>query len=140
MSNGMGVYLLHYREADGRRQAFVNHIGALYGLFGLTIDLSGNDMGDFTSIREALADERFAGHTWCWLDPSGTQALSAYEHPTADVVYCLGDDAQGFEGLTIEEMPGARLFFPPAGAEEWRASVIAAALGYDRFLSLNGGR
>lgn len=137
----MAVYLLHYRGDNGRRDMFMNKFAGLFGMNGLTVNLTGGKGGDYTSIREALQDKALAGHAWVWLDPKGDDGfLDEVVHPKEDVVYCIGHETVGFEGLTFDQLPGTKVQLRRAGFGEWNAHIVAPLVCYDRALFLDGRR
>lgn len=138
----MTAYILHYRERNGKRAPLLNKYVALFGMRGITIDPSGQRKRDtalrFASVAEAMASPLLEGLTWVWLDPRGEKYLDEYEHPKDDVVYCVGDDVIGFDGMSFEEIPGEKIKVRDWG--ETFAACVVPMVAYDRHLFLHGRR
>lgn len=144
----MGIYLLHYRDNHGKRELFINKFIAMFGLRGPTIDIS-NTLHKpnarspiYLNLEEALADPRYEGHQWVWLDHRADMLLDELEHPADKVVYCIGDNIAGFDNRDISELPGIKVKLrQPKGEDiEWFSTMVAPLVVYDRFLYLSGRR
>lgn len=138
----MAVYILHYREANGQRAPLLNKYVQLFGMRGITIDSSGQGAKRaelrFTSVQAALDAPQLQGLQWVWLHPEVETCLDKYEHPADDVVYCVGDDQDGFDGLDPRKLPGCCVC-----VRDWPetfAACVVPLVAYDRHLFLHGRR
>ena len=147
MGLDMSAYLLFWHEPSSRFErtySWIHKQCGIYGLEPLVIDPTRTwpiDRPDlpqlvYYALEDVLADDRFAGHTFVWLDPKATQALEDFEHPEDAVVYCVGSDMSGFGGL---EWEGPRVRILGEGGEYF-AAVCVPILCYDRWLYLQGRR
>jgi len=145
------VYLLFYvspHEHWKIKWSWIVSWAGLYGIHPIAIDRDGlNRQSDhppfnYRSIEEALTDHRFADHTWVWLDCAGTSYVDQYAHPKENVIYCIGDDLTGFQGISA---PGPRVKLRPFNVEmsesaEYFAAMVAQAVLNDRAMYLAGRR
>lgn len=143
----MTIHLLFYHEVSRYERTFnwVHKHAGMYGFVPLVIDPSGKwptERPDLPQlVYRSLADvvagvERFAGHTFVWLDNKAVQSIDSFEHPQDDVVYCVGSDVNGFGGF---EWEGPRVRVLDSG-DEMFANIIVPIVCYDRWLYLNGRR
>lgn len=143
----MSAHLLFWNEPSSRFErtySWIHKQCGTYGLEPIVIDPTGTwptDRPDlpqlvYHSLEAVLADKRFAGHTFVWLDPTATQDLETFDHPKENVVYCTGSDLDGFGGIESEG-PRVRVLGDSA---EYFAAVVVPIVCYDRWLFLQGRR
>lgn len=124
---------------------FITKLCGHYSLHPIVIDKLGDwpeKKNVYHSIAAVLDDVRFKNTQFVWLDASGDQHLDEFEHPEDNVMYCVGADIEGFDGIHIDELPGVKIKLrqPLRQEGEWFASIIVPLVVYDRFLYVSGRR
>ena len=140
-------YLLFYREETvlENQYVYLTRLLGYYGFQPIVIDKIGDwpeKNHVFHSIKSVLADPRFSNLKFVWLDASGEQCLDEFEHEANNIVYCVGADIEGFDGIPAQDLPGEKVRLKqPAGQEgEWYASIVIPLVVYDHYLFVNGRR
>lgn len=136
------VYLLHYHE-DTNADPSISKWAGMFGMLPIYIDSHGRrrpsrSIKIFSHIEEAIADPDLRKLTWVWLDSGGDVYLDEFEHPTSNVVYCIGSDYVGFNGVDVSEFPGVRVKLRQE--VDLYAVMAAAMLCCDRSSFLSGRR
>ena len=139
------VRFLFYKEEAklGNTFGWLDKWCNFYGLTPIVIDLEGpypkkepTTYYLYRNLQEALDDPAHRGFKWIWLTPEGDTFLDEIKHPKKKVIYCVGSDIHGFEGL---DLPGkkVKLRYPTeASSEEWPAAMVLPLVLYDRYLRL----
>ena len=139
-------YLLYYMEnTDMTNYIWLDHWCNKFGLLPIIIDRvskAPKSLPNFKTVQEAIADDRFSNLEWVWLHPAAKMYLDEYNHPNDGIIYCIGSDFDGFDGMTVDELLGTTLKLrqPVEREGEWYASLVVPIVAYDRFLYLNGRR
>lgn len=122
--------LLFYEEEDTlipNQRIIIDQWCAMAGLMHLMIDRSGTmkrtNRNVFGSIEEAIAE--FPDHTWVFMSESADQLLTDYVHPPSNVIYCLGSDTDGFQGLDLSEHTTLRITYADGRSNEWHTATVA---------------
>jgi hypothetical protein len=146
------VYLLYYlpdvESWSTAKYPWLSKWAGLYRIHPVVIDLAGrNRLSDkppfnFRSLQDAHDSPHLAGYTWVWLKANGAVYLDEFAHPADNVIYCIGDDQTGFQGL---DLPGPSIKLRPTNEQvldeaEWWAAMVAPQVLYDRFMYLQGKR
>ena len=149
----MGVYFLVYLEGDRGRPfdwpSCMVRADQVVGMFNWNIvyldmvgQLNQGQEGNpliVHSLDEALAHPDLMALQWVWLHPKGTDTLQKYEHPSDNVVYCVGSDFVGFDNKEVSELNGdvLRVWTPDPNREYYAETVIHLVV-YDRALKTLG--
>ena len=141
----MTAYLLYYRETSRveSTHAYMKRFATMHGMETVVIDRKGDMPGSvkrFPDIKAAMAAPDLAGHEWVFLDAKGDVHLDKYPHPVDDVVYCIGSDFDGFDGLDVKELPGVKVKIRqlPNRKGEWYASIVAPIVVCYRYMYMQG--
>lgn len=108
------VFLIHHIEDESFEPLRVcsDMLCAMYGYHLRVVDQVGDllklSREPYADLDEALADSRFAGWAWVFLDPNGDTALEDFTHPADRVVYVFGGDIDGFDRV-VGDLPGATI-------------------------------
>ena len=88
----------------------------------------------FKTLDEAINSDELQNLTWVWFDFRAETYLDQYKHPEDNVIYCLGDDYNGFGDTEINgDFIRVRI---PAG--EVHSSLIVPLICYSQHVALNG--
>ena len=127
----MAINILFYYEDDTGVEtniSFIDQMVAMFWYEWFFIDRTGTKRGTrkFSSLDQAIADPRFAGCTWIYLDVNATKYLEDLVHPKDNVVYVIGSDTVGYDEKTIKQRNGKsyKLKTKDLNREYYAAAVI----------------
>ena len=109
--------------------AGMNHI-----MVDKTASLRRTNGNVFGTIGEAV--EAHPGHQWVFLSEKAETTLRSFEHPVVDVIYCVGSDTDGFQGLDLAPHSSVRLSTSHRPNNEWHAALVVPIVIADRMLRL----
>lgn len=109
----MIAFLFYYEDDTGIETSttFIDQMVAMYGYTWYMIDRTGTKKGTnvFTSLDQAIEDDRFKDNTWIYFDVNAKNYLEDFTHPKDNVVYVIGSDTVGYDGKSISERNGESL-------------------------------
>lgn len=117
MGDGLMEAVLFYNEADSyliHARANIDAWCAAVGMTHIMVDRAGTlkrtNHNVFGTIKEAVA--AFPDHEWVFLSEHAKRTLDQYTHPKSDVIYCVGSDTDGFQGLDLSDHTAVRYATP----------------------------
>ncbi len=132
---------LFYVEDDSLIPNQRRMIGAWCAMAGLThimVDRTGTlrrtNGNVFAAIQDAVA--AFPDHRWVFMSEKAERPLGEYKHPVSNVIYCVGSDTDGYQGMNLSGYTALRLSTPHRPDTEWYASTVVPIVIADRLLRL----
>jgi len=154
----MSKHLLFYNEEESRQDnewGMMDRWITMFGMIPVVIDRDPKRWNRsqaaidrlkrvYPVIQDAFSEPEFRGHSWVFLEANASlQFIDEYSHPPDNVIYCIGSDNVGFDGMTKSELDaqGVRVTLRTIrpGASYY-GSFVVPLVAYDVFLFSQGRR
>ena len=137
-------YLLFFPDGqEGSRPfdwAWIDKWCSMYGVYPVMVDKTGSRKTTdhspfyFHSLSQAVSHPSLKDLSWVWLDTDAEKYIDEISLPREDVVFCVGDDMDGFCGFEIKgQRVKIRSKHPDGEDEEMFAAVCVPLLFFEVF-------